>query len=539
MLDAEWLQKLRERCRDEATFRQVQALLQNEPLAADSVDANSNALSSPPSGAQAFNAGTSSDPVSPPASGAAHSPMQPPSELTEGSDYRLFIRSIERIRHSLNQADIVQTAVQEVRTYLHLDRVIIAHFETSLSGRFIAEAFEKAHVPPLITGSEPPGISFCVGEPVSESTRLTCRFDSASALECTLIEQLQSLHVRSIAVAPIFCSELSWGVLVACYHSPRPVPFRTRELLQQFGLSIGNALDHADLLEQTQIKTRKLATTLRTLQQTQTQLIQSEKMASLGQLVAGIAHEINNPINFIYGNISYIRDYTEDLMMVIERYQHQFSDTVNPLAKEIEELELDFIRQDLPRLVSSMHNGTTRIRQIVQSLRTFSRHDEAERKTIDIHSGIDSVILLLRHRLEAVDLHREIVVKRNYADLPPIHCYPAALNQVFINLLTNAIDALATKMDAQPTITITTDRLNADYISITIRDNGIGILPEHQPRIFDPFFTTKPPGKGTGLGLSVSYQIIVETHEGELTCESEPDHGCALTIELPIHGDLV
>jgi signal transduction histidine kinase len=538
MLDAEWLQELRGRCRDEATFHQVQALLRGGSLATDSAEVNH---SSPRSGS--FSAGSShdvklSDPVGQSSSISRHSPAQPSPKISESQDYRLFIRAIERIRHSLKNTDIVQAAACEVLAYLNLDRVIIAQFETSLNGRFVAEALENQHDPSVLASPESPEIAFFVTENISESATLKCRFDSSSTLECTLIEKLQSFDVRSIAIAPIFCSELSWGVLIACYHTPRPVSFRVRELLQQFGLSIGNALDHADLLEQTQIKTRKLATTLRTLQKTQTQLIQSEKMASLGQLVAGIAHEINNPINFIYGNISYIRDYTEDLIAAIEAYQSQFSNTLDPLAKEIEAMELDFIRQDLPRLVSSMHNGTTRIRQIVQSLRTFSRHDEAESKTIDIHSGIDSVILLLHHRFEAVDLHREIIVERNYAELPPIHCYPAALNQVFINLLTNAIDALATRTDIDPTITITTARLNPDYVSVTVRDNGVGILPEHQPRIFDPFFTTKPPGKGTGLGLSVSYQIIVETHEGELTCESVPNEGCTLTIELPIHGDL-
>ncbi|NJN62125.1 MAG: GAF domain-containing protein [Coleofasciculaceae cyanobacterium RL_1_1] len=499
MIDAEWLQELRGRCRDEATFHQIRSLLQD--------------------GHDAEHRSTDVD-------------------VPKHQDYRLFIRAIERIRHSLNCSDILQAAVREVLAYLSLDRVMIVQFETSLSARFVAEAIEDDNDLSVLATPEQTNAAFLIAENVSGVTASQCRFDLSSALECTLIEQLQRFDVRSIAVTPIFCSDLSWGALVACYHNPRPVSFRIRELLQQFGLSIGSALDHADLLEQTQIKTRKLATTLRTLQKTQTQLIQSEKMASLGQLVAGIAHEINNPVNFIYGNISYIRDYTEDLMAIVEAYQAQFSDTVNPLAKEIEELELDFIRQDLPRLVSSMHNGTTRIRQIVQSLRTFSRHDEAESKRIDIHSGIDSVILLLRHRFEAVDLHREILVERNYADLPPIHCYPAALNQVFINLLTNAIDALADRTDIDPKISITTARLDPDYISITIRDNGIGILPEHQPRIFDPFFTTKPPGKGTGLGLSVSYQIVVETHEGELTCESVPNEGCTLTIELPIHADL-
>lgn len=538
MLDAEWLQELRGRCRDEATFHRVQALLRSESLATDSAEANHSSLRSDSFDTGSLNEAKLSDPVGQSPLVLRHSPAQQPPKISESQDYRLFIRAIERIRHSLKNTDIVQAAAREVLDYLNLDRVIIAQFETSLNGRFVAEALENEHDPSIFASPESPEIAFFVTENISESATLKCRFDSSSTLECTLIEKLRGFDVRSIAIAPIFCSELSWGVLVACYHTPRPVSFRVRELLQQFGLSIGNALDHAELLEQTQIKTRKLATTLRTLQKTQTQLIQSEKMASLGQLVAGIAHEINNPINFIYGNISYIRDYTEDLIAVIEAYQAQFSDTVNPLAKEIEALELDFIRQDLPRLVSSMHNGTTRIRQIVQSLRTFSRHDEAESKTIDIHSGIDSVILLLHHRFEAVDLHREIIVERNYAELPPIHCYPAALNQVFINLLTNAIDALATRTDIDPTITITTAHLNTDYISVTIRDNGVGILPEHQPRIFDPFFTTKPPGKGTGLGLSVSYQIIVETHEGELTCESIPNEGCTLTIELPIHGDL-
>ena len=536
MPDTEWLHELRARCRDEATFEQVQRLLQGGAIADEApvISLQEDHDRSTSLDASAWNSRT------PLATDRRLPQPLPVAEIVDLQDYRLFIRAIERIRHNLDRSDILQAAVHEVLHYLKLDRVIITQFEPHLRGRFLSEAIaDPEDCPrciPLDHPSDLPSIDFSTPPNLASPSHLSCHFDHSSALECALIEQLQTYGVCSLVIAPIFCSDISWGGLVACRHSSQPISLRTRELLQQFGLSIGNALDHAELLEKSRIQSRKLATTLRTLQKTQTQLIQSEKMASLGQLVAGIAHEINNPVNFIYGNISYIRDYTEDLLATIDAYQAQFVETVDPLAKHIESLELDFIRQDLPNLVSSMHNGTARIRQIVQSLRTFSRLDEAESKTIDIHSGLDSVILLLRHRFDATDRRREIVVKRDYAELPPIHCYPAALNQVFVNLLSNAIDALSDRTDADPMITITTTRLNTEYIVIVVHDNGIGILPEHQPRIFDPFFTTKPPGKGTGLGLSVSYQIIVDTHEGELTCTSVPQEGCTLTIELPIHG---
>ena len=329
------------------------------------------------------------------------------------------------------------------------------------------------------------------------------------------------------------------GHLIAARRQEALFCSRTRETLQQFGLTVGSALDHADRLEQTRSQARKLATTLRALQQTQTQLIQNEKMAGLGQLVAGIAHELNNPVNFIYGNVSYIRDYTEDLLDTIDSYQAEFDEGGDPLAQQLIELEFDFIRQDLPRLVTSMHNGITRIRKIVSSLRTFSRLDEAEQKTIDIHSGIESVLLLLRHRCFEIEHHEGVRIECHYGDLPPVSCYPAALNQVLANILSNAFDALIGVSDRSPKISIATACLDENCVAIAIRDNGCGISPENLPRIFEPFFTTKPPGRGTGLGLSVSYQIVVDNHEGSLYCESELDGGTTFTLELPIEPDLL
>ena len=289
---------------------------------------------------------------------------------------------------------------------------------------------------------------------------------------------------------------------------------------------------------------QQLKTTLEELKTTQLQLVQNEKMSSLGQLVAGVAHEINNPVNFIAGNISYAQSYVEDILLVISIYQKYHSDIADKVAGEMndQDIDLEFIQEDLLKVLTSMKTGTDRIQAIVKSLRNFSRLDEAEVKDVDIHEGIDSTLLILQSRFQGKGSCPAIEVCKYYGNLPLIECYPGQLNQVFMNLLVNAIDALEEKFSQQdpqnidknnrPKITITTSVLDEQKISIKIADNAGGMPETIQGRIFDPFFTTKPIGKGTGLGLAISYKIITETHQGNLECISQSSHGTEFIITL-------
>lgn len=284
-------------------------------------------------------------------------------------------------------------------------------------------------------------------------------------------------------------------------------------------------------------KNEELQTTLKTLHQAQSQLIQREKMSSLGQLVAGVAHEINNPVNFIHGNIKHANQYAKDLLKLITLYQTHYPDPVDEIQTTIADIDLDFLKQDMPKVLTSMHTGTERIRTIVQSLRTFSRIDEAEFKTVNLHDGIDSTLTILQHRLNAKRsikageefFRPEIRVLKEYGELPAIACYAGQLNQVFLHLLNNAIDAL--ESSTAPVIQIQT-QVEADCILVRIRDNGSGIPEAIRSRIFDPFFTTKPVGEGTGMGLSLSYQIIVDRHGGSLEYRAL-EQGTEFTIALP------
>lgn len=278
---------------------------------------------------------------------------------------------------------------------------------------------------------------------------------------------------------------------------------------------------------------KQLKQTLQELKTMQSQLIQTEKMSSLGQIVAGVAHEINNPINFIHGNLKYVSQYTENLLDLIQVYQDEYPNHAPKIMAEIEAIELEFLKEDLPKILSSMEVGTNRIREIVLSLRNFSRLDEAEKKSVDIHSGIDSTLLILQHRFKGQAGNSDIQVIKKYGKLPLIECYAGQLNQVFMNILGNAIDSLENQPNSRQ-ITIQTEILDAENVVIRIADNGPGMTDEIRSRIFDPFFTTKPVGKGTGLGLSIGYQIVVDKHGGNLTCISSPRQGTEFAIEIPI-----
>lgn len=288
---------------------------------------------------------------------------------------------------------------------------------------------------------------------------------------------------------------------------------------------------------------QQLEQTLKNLQQTQAQLIQTEKMSSLGQMIAGVAHEINNPVNFIHANIAYVNKYSQHLLEFTDVYQEEYPNSHPKLAELMEDYDLEFIKEDLPKILSSMKVGTDRIREIVLSLRNFSRLDESDVKEVNLHEGIDSTLLILQSDLKAKANFNEIKVIKNYGNLPPVECYAGQLNQVFMNILSNAIYALhhtkepdfnQQKIDSAGQIIISTSMQELDWVKISIKDNGAGIDEAVKSKIFDPFFTTKPVGTGTGLGLSISYQIVVDKHGGKLQCISAVGEGTEFAIEIPI-----
>ncbi|GAX42962.1 response regulator receiver sensor signal transduction histidine kinase [Tolypothrix sp. NIES-4075] len=316
-------------------------------------------------------------------------------------------------------------------------------------------------------------------------------------------------------------------------------PIQVEEVIARVNVHL--ALRNMQLKLQNEVTQRsqaqaQLQQTLNELQQAQTQLVQSEKMSSLGQLVAGVAHEINNPVNFIYGNLSHAHIYTQDLLKLIQIYQQYYPKSVPEIEAEVKAIDFTFLIQDLPKVLKSMQVGAERIREIVLSLRVFSRLDEAEMKEVNIHEGIDSTLMILGHRLKNKSC-RDIQIIKKYDNLPLIECYAGQLNQVFMNIISNAIDAIEEALEHQniftPCIRIQTELID-NKVAIRIADNGLGIPQEIKQRIFDPFYTTKPIGIGTGMGLAISYQIVKDRHHGSLSCVSHPGEGTEFIIAIPL-----
>jgi len=476
----------------------------------------------------------------------------------------LLFQLANQIRNSLDLDTILGTAITEIRSLLGID---CCHFlwcwsqESNQSTLSVTHEAREADLPSLLGEGPPPHLA-----PMVETIRnlQMLRIDDVS-LAPGLDPQTRSLLVNwgitSGLLLPLKTKTGQLGAIVCSnYDGPRLWSDREVELLQAVVDQLAIAIEHAELFATTratalaaQTQARQLEQVLQDLKQTEARLIQTEKMSSIGQMVAGIAHEINNPVSFITGNLCHATHYIEDLLNLIESYQQHYPNPDPSIQEQIEEIDLEFLVEDLPKILSSMQMGADRIHEIVLSLRNFSRLDEAEMKPVNIHEGIDSTLLILHNRLKASGSNPGITIIKEYSNLPPVMCYAGQLNQVFMNIISNAIDALENQPEPRQ-ITIRTELLNtrnceesqeeglsstpdtvtSNDVVIRIRDNGSGISQNVIRHLFEPFFTTKPVGKGTGLGLSISNQIVVEKHGGILKCLSEPGEGAEFWIQIPI-----
>lgn len=464
----------------------------------------------------------------------------------------LLLRLASQIRSSLDLDIILQTAVSEIRSLLQIDRCYFICYSPHVSQPSLTVTYEACNSNlPTMLGSIPlENNTFLVKKLLNQEIICINNVNHELTLNNNMQTLLTEFGITSQLLLPVKSHSDEFGAIV-CSHCTGEHIWNNSEivLLQAVTDQLAIAIDHAQLYTQSrttalaaQTQAEKLTQTLHQLQQTQSQLIQHEKMSSLGQLVAGVAHEINNPVNFIHGNLTYANEYFQEMLSLLNLYQQHYPKPDIEIQNLYETIDLDFISSDLSKLLSSMKIGTNRIREIVLSLRNFSRLDEAEKKLVDIHEGIDNTLLILHHRCKGNGIGIGISIIKEYGDLPLVDCYPGQLNQVFMNILTNAIDALedvvlsksSYQKKLNPTINIRTEIIDKNFVSIRIADNGIGMNEETKTRLFDPFFTTKAVGKGTGLGLSISYQIVVEKHGGTLTCLSEPGQGTEFLIEIPV-----
>ncbi|MEO0884541.1 MAG: GAF domain-containing protein [Cyanobacteria bacterium J06648_10] len=476
-------------------------------------------------------------------------------QTKESTTRNALITITNKIRRSLDFSVIGETVTQEMMNLLEADRVAIYQFNPDWSGRFVFEAVgpewiplvEAQHHNDLISKN----VSSCSvqlldthaiadthlqvtygGSFVKGEIFRVCEDVYNAGFSDCYVDVLKSYQARSYVIIAIYLDEQLWGLL-AVYQNAHPRRWQQDEvqLLVQAAEQLGIALKQAEYVRTIQSQTIELQETLQQLKKSQAQLVQNEKMAGLGQLVAGVAHEINNPVNFIHANLPHVEGYMNDLLSLVQLQQKNPQVTNGKAAPEYDsDIDLEFILEDLPKTIASMRAGSVRIRDIVQSLRNFSRLDETGLKQVDLHEGIESTLAIITHQLAASHNHPKIEVMKDYGDVSTVECDPAQINQVLLALLTNATESLKeacrvenmknNHSDWRPQLWISTQMNEQKQAVIRIQDNGPGIEADHRSKVFDHFFTTKPVGQGTGLGLAIARQIIEDNHGGTLRADS-------------------
>jgi len=435
-----------------------------------------------------------------------------------------------RIRASLELDKIVQSTVEEIINLLHLERSAFGWYEPQNKTLQILWECSQFDCPTQAINFEPYLVgNLSVGSDQSEPIIFmadTWTRGTSQPLE---------LKANSYLAVPVPTQNQRQGYLICSHATQWFWSGEEIQLLKAVADQLAIAINQSHLYTQTQDQVKLLNSALHELKKTQTHLVQSEKMSSLGQMVAGIAHEINNPVNFISANLPHTTKYTKDLLELVSLYKQTFPEVPPEIADLTEEIELDFIEEDLPNILNSMKIGTERIRSIVLSLRNFSRLDESDKKQADIHEGMENTLLLLSNKIK-----NGIYIVKRYGKVPLVDCYPSQLNQVFMNLLSNAIDALNEIDRLDKIITISTGVVrehSTKFLKVAIADNGPGIPESVQDQIFNPFFTTKPVGKGTGLGLAISYKIVVDGHGGSIKISKPPGGGTEFVVKIPINNE--
>ncbi|MFM9265808.1 response regulator [Tychonema sp. BBK16] len=452
---------------------------------------------------------------------------------------QLLNQLTQSIRCSLKLNTIFSTAAREIAISLGVDRVAVARYlpEKQLWIN-ISEYYDSTQLETTL-GLEVSDENNEISDRLKQSKIV--KIDDTNTCSDEIKQRLTRLSPGAWLFVPLKVDSQVWGSICVVKEN-RSYYWQVFEieLLCAVADSIAIAIKQAQIYQEIQSYAQQLESTLTELKKTQAQLVQKAKMASLGQLVAGVAHEINNPVNFIYGNTTVAMDYARDLLDLIELYRKNYPQPATDIYQKLESIDVNFIADDYPKLLNSMKDGASRISKIVLSLRNFSRLDEKEYKLVDIHEGIDNTLLILQHRLNSSNNGHEIEVIKDYGQLPKLQCYASQLNQVFMNLIANAVDALETQSSPRR-ITISTKMdISAssspisDAIVILIADNGCGMSEKVRDQIFDPFFTTKPVGSGIGLGLAICHNIVVEKHRGQISCVSDLDEGTEFMVQIPI-----
>ncbi|MBV6625637.1 MAG: GHKL domain-containing protein [Rivularia sp. (in: Bacteria)] len=473
--------------------------------------------------------------------------QQAEAKLKEFSQREDLLRSrlSSQITHSLELSDIFKNCVKEIYEILNLDYCSFSWYDCNnhnYNWDIVSERVSKSEFA-IFSKSHFTQDTKCFLEKIINSTNQT--IDNISEINAPIIKNIfGDNNLNSVLIQNFTHNSGNVGIILCACSNPRSWTQEEIELVKQVKEQLIIALKQAQLYNQARTNAKQAQQALQDLQQIQTQLVQSEKMSALGNLVAGVAHEINNPVGFINGNLHHANEYIQDLISHLHLYQQYYPEPESEIEENAETIDLDFLLEDLPKMIASMKLGTDRIQDISTSLRTFSRADTDSKISFDIHAGIDSTILILKHRLKANDKRPEIEIIKKYGDLPSVECFPGQLNQVFMNLLANAIDALEDynegssfeEIQEKPNIiTIFTEQLiGKNQIAIHIQDNGPGIPENIQKQIFNHLFTTKAVGNGTGLGLSIARQIVEEKHQGSLECISIVNSGTEFIIKIPI-----